>query len=228
MIQGTFRSKSDQKDGGENTIQEKQEAVVEKMITELQENSRKLEKLKSLLYTAGNIEVGSTPYEVIKETRTYRLAHYYPLVSKLSRTPILLVYALINKSYILDLQPDKSWVRNLLRQGFDIYLIDWKLPTNGDKFTSFDDLINCYMDDCIEIVRKKNSVDKVTLHGYCMGATMCVIYTSIHQEKIRNLATIAPVIDAERDTTVLSNFSKHMDIDKMVRSIGNLPSEQLY
>src|ERR671939_93197 len=228
MIKGTFQSNSDQKDAGEKTIQKKEEAAVEKMVKVFEENSRKIEKIRSLLYTAGDIEVGSTPYEVIKETRTYRLAHYYPLVSKLSRTPILLVYALINKSYILDLQPDKSWIRNLLRQGFDIYLVDWKSPANIDKYDSLDDYVNCYIDDCVDIVRKKNSVDKITLHGYCMGATMSVIYTTLHQEKIRNLATIAPVIDAEKDTTVLSNFSKHMDIDKMVHSIGNLPSEQLY
>lgn len=228
MIQGTFRSKSDQKDGGENTIQEKQQAVVEKMVTEFEESSRRLEKMKSLLYTAGNVEVGNTPYEVVKETRTYRLAHYYPLASKLSKTPILLVYALINKSYILDLQPDKSWVRNLLRQGFDLYLIDWKPPTNVDKFTSFDDFINCYIDDCVEIVRKENSVDKITLHGYCMGATMSVIYATLYQEKVRNLATIAPVIDTANDTTVIGNFCKHIDIDKIYNSVGNLPPEQLY
>jgi polyhydroxyalkanoate synthase len=209
-------------------VSEKKESLIDKMVIESQEISRKLEKMRSLLYTAGDVEVGSTPYEVIYETRTYRLAHYYPLVSKLSKTPILLIYALINKSYILDLQPDKSWVRNLLRQGFDIYLIDWKTPTNIDKFTSFDDFINCYIDDCVETVRKKNSVDKITLHGYCMGATMSVIYTTLYQEKIRNLATIAPVIDSTKDTTVLGNFCKHIDIDKMFVSLGNLPPEQLY
>lgn len=106
--------------------------------------------------------------------------------------------------------------------------MDWKTPTNVDKYDSFDDYINCYIDDCVELVRKKNSVDTVTLHGYCMGATMSVIYTTMYQDKIRNLATIAPVIDADKDTTVLSNFSKHIDIDKMFDSIGNLPSEQLY
>src|ERR687888_480689 len=212
MIKGTLLSSSDQKTKGEKIIEQK-EPLVDKMVKEFEENSRKLEKMRSLLYTAGDVEVGSTPYEVIYETRTYRLAHYYPL---------------INKSYILDLQPDKSWVRNLLRQGFDVYLIDWKTPTNIDKFTSFDDFINCYMDDCVETVRKKNYVDKITLHGYCMGATMSVIYTSLYQEKIRNLATIAPVIDATKDTTVLGNFCKHIDIDKMFDSVGNLPPEQLY
>ena len=227
MIKGTLLSDSDQKVTKEKIIEEK-EALTDKMVKEFEENSRKLEKMRSLLYTAGDIEVGSTPHEVIDETRTYRLAHYYPLVSKLSKTPVLLVYALINKSYILDLQPDKSWIRNLLRQGFDVYLIDWKTPTNIEKFTSFDDFINCYIDDCVETVRKKNSVDKITLHGYCMGATMSVIYTSLYQGKIRNLATIAPVIDTAKDTTVIGNFCKHIDIDKIFDSVGNLPPEQLY
>jgi len=211
----------------EKIIKEK-EAAMDKIIKDFEENSRKLDKVRSLLHTAGNIEVGNTPHEVVQQKRTYNLLHYRPLVSKPAKTPLLIVYALINRSYILDLQPDKSWIRNLLSQGFDIYLMDWKTPTNVDKYDSFDDYINCYIDDCVELVRKKNSVDTVTLHGYCMGATMSVIYTTMHQDKIRNLATIAPVIDADKDTTVLSNFSKHIDIDKMFDSVGNLPSEQLY
>ena len=153
---------------------------------------------------AGNIEVGNTPHEILAETRMYRLLHYRPLVSKTAKTPLLVVYALINKSYILDLQPDRSWIRSLLSQGFDVYLIDWKAPTQADKYTSFDDYVNYYIDDCVELVRRRNSTDKVSLHGYCMGATMSAIYSSLHEEKVRNLATIAPVIDTEKDTTVFS------------------------
>jgi polyhydroxyalkanoate synthase subunit PhaC len=200
---------------------------LDKILKEFGENSRKLEKVRSLLHL-GDIEVGATPHEILEETRTYKLLHYYPLVARAARTPILVVYALINKSYILDLQPDKSWIHSLLRQGFDVYMIDWKTPAINDKYASFDDYINCYIDDCVDIVRTKNNVDKLTLHGYCMGATMSVIYSVLHQEKIKNLATIAPVIDSEKDTTVISNFCRYLDIDKMFSSIGNLPSEQLY
>ena len=60
-----------------------------------------------------------------------------------------------------------------------------------------------------------------------MGATMSAIYSTLHEDKIRNLATIAPVIDSNEDTTVLGNFSRHLDADRMFNSIGNLPSEQL-
>ncbi len=198
------------------------------ILKEIGDTTRKLEKTRNVLHNAGAIEVGSTPNEIVHEARLYRLLHYRPMVSKTAKTPILFVYALINRSYILDLQPDKSWIRNLLAQGFDIYLIDWKTPAQVDKYVSFDDYVNEYIDDCVEFVRTKTSVNKITLHGYCMGATMSAIYSTVHEDKIRNLATIAPVIDSNQDTTVLGNFSRHLDADRMFNSIGNLPSEQLY
>jgi polyhydroxyalkanoate synthase len=138
------------------------------------------------------------------------------------------VYALVNRSYVLDLQPNKSWIRHLLTQGFDVYLLDWKSPTRMDKYVSFDDYVNSYIDDCVEIVQNNNSADKITLHGYCMGSSMSAMYTALHQEKIKNLVTIAPVIDTSKDTTVIANISRQMDIDKLVSSIGNLPPEKLY
>lgn len=195
---------------------------------EVKEAYRKLDKARSVLHTAGDIEVGQTPHEVLAETRAYRLLHYQQMVSKTAKTPILVVYALINRSYVLDLQQDKSWVKSLLSQGFDVYLIDWKTPAAADKYVTFDDYVNCYIDDCVNIVLKKTKVDKLTLHGYCMGATMSTMYTTLHEEKVRNLAVIAPVVDTEKDTTVIGNLAKHMDVDKMVNVIGNLPSEQLY
>ena len=209
----------------EPTKNTKRESI---LLEEIQEGYRKLQKARSTLYTASNVEVGETPNEVLVETRSYRLLHYRQMVSKTAKTPILVVYALINRSYVLDLQHDKSWIRSLLSQGFDVYLIDWKAPTMADKYVSFDDYVNCFIDDCVEVLLKKNKVDKLTLHGYCMGGTMSTMYTALHQEKVRNLAVIAPVIDAERDSTVIANVAKNMDVEKMLHVTGNLQAEQMY
>ena len=208
----------------EPTKNTKRESILE----EIQEGYRKLQKARSTLYTASNVEVGQTPNEVLVETRAYRLLHYQQMVSKTAKTPILVVYALINRSYVLDLQHDKSWIRSLLSQGFDVYLIDWKAPTMADKYVSFDDYVNCFIDDCVEVLLKKNKVDKLTLHGYCMGGTMSTMYTALHQEKVRNLAVIAPVIDTERDSTVIANVAKNMDVEKMLHVTGNLQAELMY
>jgi polyhydroxyalkanoate synthase len=207
---------------------EKQIRKEPSLTEEVQEAYRKLEKVRNILYTAGSIGVGETPNEVLAETRAYRLLHYQQMVSKTARTPILVVYALINRSYVLDLQSDKSWIRSLLSQGFDVYLIDWKTPTAADKYVSFDDYVNCYIDDCVETVLKRNKVEKLTLHGYCMGGTMSTMYTALHQDRVRNLAVIAPVIDGQKDLSVIGNLAKNMDVDKMLQINGNLQSEQLY
>jgi polyhydroxyalkanoate synthase subunit PhaC len=223
-----------QPDQKQQEVQPSREEVARHIIKEpllseeIQEGYRKLEKARSILYTASSVGVGETPNEVLVETRAYRLLHYRQMVTKTTKTPILVVYALINRSYVLDLQPDKSWIRSLLSQGFDVYLIDWKPPTVGDKYVSFDDYVNCYIDDCVEALLKKTRVDKLTLHGYCMGGTMSTMYTALHQEKVRNLAVIAPVIDTEKDSTVIANLAKNMDVGKMLQVSGNLPSEQMY
>jgi polyhydroxyalkanoate synthase subunit PhaC len=212
----------------EDEVKSRLGSTLEEALGIFEENSRKFKKTRELLHTAGNIDVGTLSHEVLDETRLYKLLHYRPLVSRTARTPILVVYALMNKSYILDLQPDKSWLRSLLSQGFNVYLIDWKTPTNIDKFASFDDYVNYYIDDCVDLVRNENSVERLTLHGYCLGSTMAAMYTTLHQEKVRNLATIAPIIDTENDETVLANFARYLDVKRIAETLGNFPREYLY
>jgi polyhydroxyalkanoate synthase subunit PhaC len=214
--------------GKEDKDKAKQKLALQEALEILEENSRKVRKTRDLLHTAGNIDVGTLSHEVLEETRLYKLLHYRPLVSRTAKTPILVVYALMNKSYILDLQPDKSWLRSLLSQGFNVYLIDWKTPTSIDKYVSFDDYVNYYVDDCVDLVTKENSVERLTLHGYCLGSTMAAMYTSLHQEKVRNLVTIAPIIDTENDKTVLANFARYLDVKTITDILGNFPREYLY
>jgi polyhydroxyalkanoate synthase len=212
--------------GGHNTLMKETSVLGEPPHKD--DMVRKIRKAREILSDSKDIAVGTTESEVLLEKRLFRLLHYRPLVTKTAPTPMLVVYALINKSYILDLQPNKSWIRNLLSQGFDIYLLDWKVPADADKFVSFDDYVNYFMDEAVDIVRNRNLVDKITLHGYCMGSSMSCMYTALHQEKVKNLVTIAPVLDTSKDTTVIANIARYMDVDKLVDSIGNLPPEKLY
>src|SRR5919107_5052630 len=80
-------------------------------------NMDKIKEIRKLLSNIENIKTGLTEYEVVKETSLFRLLHYKPIKKQTYKYPLLIVYALINKSYILDLQQDKSWVGNLLEQG---------------------------------------------------------------------------------------------------------------
>ena len=192
------------------------------------ENFRKLTEMKKLLSNIEKIETGQTEYEVIKETGLFRLLHYKPTKERVYKHPLLIVYALINKSYILDLQPNKSWIKNILDQGINVYLLDWKSPGKFDKFTTLDDYVNLFIYDCVEIIKSIENIDKVSLQGYCMGATMSLIYTSLYQKNVKNLITVAPVVDTEKDKTVIKNMSQNMDIDKVLSHYENFPYELLY
>jgi len=75
-----------------------------------------------------DVEVGQTPSNVVYEENKLELLHYESRTDEQHGTPILIVYALINKPFILDLQPDRSVVRRLLDAGHDVYLIDWNEP----------------------------------------------------------------------------------------------------
>ena len=72
--------------------------------------------------------VGTTPHDVVLERGTLRLLRYRRETPAAYAEPVLFCYALINRPYILDLQPDKSVVGSYLRRGFDVYLIDWGVP----------------------------------------------------------------------------------------------------
>ncbi len=192
------------------------------------ENYRKLTEMKKLLSNIEKIKTGQTEYEVIKETGLFRLLHYKSTKERVYKYPLIIVYALINKSYILDLQPNKSWIKNILDQGINVYLIDWKSPGKFDKFTTLDDYVNLFIYDCVEIVKSIENTDKVSLQGYCMGATMSLIYTSLYQKNVKNLITVAPVVDTEKDKTVIKNMAQNMDVDKILYHYENFPYELLY
>ena len=198
------------------------------IMQQVQQFNRGVLQASDCAKSVGNIDVGTTPADVVHQGRNLRLLHYKPLVEKTHPVPLLVVYALINRYYALDLQPDKSWVRGMLKQGFDLYLIDWGSPQPIDQYLSFDDYVNRYIDYFVDLVRDASGQEKVSLHGYCMGGSMSVMYASLHCDKVKNLYVTAPVIDVEKDTTVLGNLSKHIDADLLVDNFGNIPPEFMY
>ena len=163
--------------------------------------------------------------EVIFTEGKLRLYHYKPLVAKknVQKTPTLIVYALVNRQYMMDIQPDRSVIKTFLENGMDCYVIDWGYPTAEDMYLTLDDHINWYMDDCVECIRKKAKVDKINLMGICQGGTFSAIYTALHAEKVKNLITMVVPIDFSTDDALLFRWSKHLNIDSLVDAYGVVP-----
>ena len=199
-----------------------------KIIEEILKFSKNVNEAPKLVSAPDEISLEVTPHDVVQQMDKTRLLHYKPITEKQHKTPLLISYALINRFHILDIQPEKSWVRNLLEQGFDIYMLDWGTPTSMDKYLDFDDYVNGYLDSYVEYIKNESSTEKISLQGYCTGATIATTYAALHPESVKNYIATAPVIDGWRDTTVISNLAKHMDVDKMVETIGNMPPEFMY
>jgi polyhydroxyalkanoate synthase len=122
---------------------------------------------------------------------------------------------------MLDLQPDRSYIRNLLNGGADLYLIDWGFPTKSDRYLTLDDYID-YIDHCVDFIRKETGHDKINILSICQGGTLSVIYTALHQEKVKNLMPHVTPIDFSTNDGLLFRWSKDMDFDKLVEGYNGL------
>ena len=175
------------------------------------------------------IDVGMTPAEVVYRENKLELLHYESQTDEQNEVPILIVYALINKPFILDLQPDRSVVRRLLEAGHDVYMIDWNEPSRLDQHLGLHDYINRYMDNCVDVVRERSGQEKINLHGYCMGGTFSAIYTALHQEKVNALALMAAGLCFDNTGGVLEKWGseEYYDPKAVVDTYGNVPAAML-
>jgi polyhydroxyalkanoate synthase len=144
---------------------------------------------------------------------------------KLSKTPTLVAYALVNRQYMMDIQPDRSVIKAFLEGGMDVYVIDWGYPTGEDMYMTMDDYINWYMDECVDYIRKDRKVEKINLLGICQGGTFSTIYTALHPDKIKNLVTMVVPIDFSPNDALLFRWSKFMNIDSLVDAYGVVPGD---
>jgi class III poly(R)-hydroxyalkanoic acid synthase PhaC subunit len=142
-------------------------------------------------------------------------------------TPILVVYAFINRHYILDLLPEVSVMGSLLKSGLDIFATDWGTPSAYDKNLTIGHFVNKYMDKSVDFIRKITKSEKVSLLGYCWGGDLAIIYSALHPEKVKNLITIATPGDFELDDSLLSAWAKTMKENYLLDTFGNLPGIML-
>ena len=198
-------------------------------LSEWQNLQRKTLRAAELFTNPPDVAVGVTSHEVVYQDGKVKLLHYHPLTQKQHKVPLLVIYALINKPYILDLQPDRSVIRRLLLDGFDVYLVDWGSPTEGDKYLTLDDYVSWHIHDIVEHIKDEHGLESISILGYCMGGTISVMYTACHPENVSNFILMAAPLDFEADQGPLKLWSQsqYFDADKLVDTVGNVPGEFL-
>ncbi|HJZ62384.1 MAG TPA: alpha/beta fold hydrolase, partial [Miltoncostaeaceae bacterium] len=125
-----------------------------------------------VLAAAAGVRTGTSVKDVVWTRNKTTLFRYRPIAPRAHATPVLLVYALINKPYILDLRPENSFVRHLLGHGYDVFLIDWGTPGWEDRGTTLDELVGEHLPKAVARMERAGAGGEYTLFGYCMGGTM--------------------------------------------------------
>ena len=207
-----------------NNIPFRSDQVVEELV---QFNQNLSKGVKNLL-DAEEISAGVTPREEVYAEDKLKLYRYQPSTGVVqNKIPTLIVYALVNRPYMADIQENRSTIRGLLDTGQDVYLIDWGYPDRADKYLTLDDYINGYIDRCVDVMRERHGVDKINVLGICQGGVFSLCYTTLHQDKVKNLVTMVTPVDCKTPDNMLSHWVQQMDIDAIVDAMGNLPGEML-
>ena len=198
----------------------------------LAEQQRTLSRMLSFpraLEAACETRVGTTPHEVVYEKRTIKLLRYRRETPAVHAEPVLVCYALINRPYILDLQPEKSVVRRYLEQGFDVYMIDWGVPSDADQGLTLEDYVCGFLKGAVDYILRQHRCEKLHLLGYCMGGTMSALFTALHPDRVRTLTLLAAPIDFSGRESLLNLWTDRtcFDVDAFIDANGNCPASFL-
>jgi len=184
---------------------------------------KKASKGAKMMAQPPNVKVGQTPHEIVYRKHKAKLIRYAPMTEKVYETPILITYALVNKPYVMDLLPGRSVVEVLVKAGFQVFMLDWGEPTMSDSKKGLDVYINTYIDKMVDKVCELTGSEQVNLLGYCMGGTMAMMYTALHPDKVKNLATMASPFSNEINEGLLFEWTREFPIEELVERYGNVP-----
>lgn len=166
--------------------------------------------------------VGQTPADVVHRENKWRLLRYRPRAAGLSwKTPILLVPSLINRHYVLDLMPKKSFVEFLVGEGHDVFMIDWGTPGPEDRYLTFDELCDGYLGRALRLASGRK---KAHLLGYCLGGTLAAIHAAARPEHVASLTALAAPVRFDDDGLLAAwTRSPRFDVGALTRAFGNVP-----
>ena len=199
----------------------------DEIVQEISDFNSKLAQGLNTLSEIGELEDGISPKDAVYKEDKMVLYHYRPRVKKQNPIPLLIVYALVNRPYMADLQEGRSMIQGLLDAAVDVYLVDWGYPDAGDAYLTLEDYINGYIDRCVDVIRDEHGLDKINILGICQGGSFSLCYTALHQEKIKNIITTVTPVDFHTKNDLLSKMVRHVDIDLLVDTEGNIPGDDM-
>lgn len=192
---------------------------------------RRMSQGLAALANAGDVTIGSCAKDAVFNEDKVVLYRYRPpevvAPGRRVRTPVLICYALVNRPYMMDLQADRSLIRGLLQRGLDVYLIDWGYPDGADRYLALEDYVLRYLPHCVDFVSQATGHDRINLLGVCQGGTMSLCYAALFPQRLRNLVTMVTPVDFHTPDNLLAKWARHVDIDALVATTGNVSGDAL-
>ena len=142
-----------------------------------------------------------------------------------ARDPLLIVYALVNRPWMVDLQQGRSLVQRLLALGHDVYVIDWGSPERSDRWLELGDYINRYIDGAVRHLCKASGQTGIDVLGVCQGGVFSLCYAALHPDRVRNLITMVTPVDFQTPDNLLGHWARAVDADRLVEVLGNIPAD---
>jgi polyhydroxyalkanoate synthase len=171
--------------------------------------------------------IATTPGKVIKRTPLYELIQYSPTTDEVFETPVVIFPPWINRFYILDLNPKKSFIRWAVEQGLTVFMVSWKSADESLAETTMDDYVLAQI-DAVDTIRELLDVEAVHTIGYCvagtkMAATLALLQARGEADKVASATFFTAQVD----------FSEAGDLnlflgDEQMQIIGQLSGDKGY
>jgi polyhydroxyalkanoate synthase len=184
-----------------------------------------------------DLAIATVPREEVWREDMVRLYRCTPVTDKPLAVPILITYALVGRFQMIDLEAERSLVRKLLAEGFDVYFVDWGLPSRAQRWLNIDDYVSGYLDRCVDVIRARSGQDKINMLGICQGGVFTACYAALFPQKVRNLAfTVTPIDfhgdknDPQTGSGYMNQWTRaltHEDIDDLVDAYGAAPGSMV-
>ncbi|HEY4882525.1 MAG TPA: alpha/beta fold hydrolase [Myxococcales bacterium] len=180
--------------------------------------------------TTTKSRIGQTPRQAIWTLNKATLYRYTPVKppEERHRVPLLLVFALMNKSSILDLRPGNSFVEHMVQKGYDLYLLDWGVAGPEDVSMSLEDYVLDYIPRAVRKLKAVSGSETFNLLGWCIGAILSTLYASLRpSEGLKSLILLtAPLdfTDTEQISLARMTDERYFDVDRLLQAFGNMPA----
>ncbi len=194
------------------------EAGLEKDVELAEKFSRGIVEITRLF----EIQYQYNPRKLVYQHDKVKLYHYESRVKSPHAIPVLVVFATVNRPEILDLFPEHSFIGELLQNRMDVYLLDWGYPDIQDNNISIDNYVSDYLHNCVKHVLESSQQEKINLVGICQGGVICLCYSILNNDYIKNLVLISSPIDFHTPENVIGSMFRQLDVDSFIALSGNV------